>query len=78
MLNTVSMVILNYLSGKVVAYGDVINHKANVVKLSSCGFIPYSFGKEKQCVIRKFLPHPGFSGIQNSFVLKPEKLLLCG
>ena len=74
MLNTVSMVILNYLSSKVVTYGDVMNHEGNVVKLSSCGFVPYSFGEENQREIRKFLPHPGFSGIQNSFVLKPGKV----
>ena len=73
-LNTVSMVILNYLSGKVVTYGDAINHDGNVVKLSSCGFIPYSFGEENQCEIRKFMPHSGFNGIQNSFVLKPGKV----
>lgn len=74
MLNTVSMVILNYLSGKVVTYGDVINHEGNVVKLSSCGFVPYSFGEDGKREIRRFLPHPGFSGVQNSFVLKPGKV----
>lgn len=74
MLNTVSMVILNFLSGKTVTYGDVINHEGNVVKLSSCGFIPYSFGEEGQREIRKFMPHPGFNGIQNSFVPKPGRV----
>lgn len=74
MLNTVSMVILNYLAGRAVTYGDVINHEGNVAKFSSCGFIPYSFGEDGKREIRKFLPHPGFSGIQNSFVLKPGKV----
>ena len=74
MLNTVSMTILNYLSNSIVSYGDVINHEGNVVKLSSCGFVPFSMGTEGEREIRKFLPHPGFSGIQNSFVLKSGKV----
>jgi len=71
MLNTVSMAILNYLSGEVVTYGDAINHEGNVIKFSSCGFIPFSVGAEGKKEIRKFMPHPGFNGIQNSFVMKP-------
>jgi len=74
MLNTVSMMILHFLSGQTVTYGDVMNHEDNVVKLSSCGFIPFSFGDESKREIRKFFPHPGFNGIQNSFVLKPGKV----
>lgn len=74
MLNTVSMMILNYISGQVVSYGDVINSTDRVVKLSSCGFIPYSMGNTGECVVRKFMPHPGFSGVQNSFVLRPGKV----
>ena len=73
-LNTVSMLILNYLSGEVVTYGDVINHQADIVKFSSCGFIPYSFGEKDKMVIRKFMPHPGFNGIQNSFVPQPGEV----
>lgn len=73
-LNTVSMTILNFLSGTTVTYGDVINHEGNVVKFSSCGFIPFSMGPDGRKEIRKFLPHPGFHGIQNSFVLKPGRV----
>lgn len=76
MLNTVSMVILNYLSGRIVTYGDIINHSGNIIKLSSCGFVPYSFGNDGQREIRKFFPHPAFNGIQNSFVLKPGKVTI--
>lgn len=73
-MNTVSMMILAYLSGDTVTYGDAINHTGNVVKLSSCGFVPFSMGcKGKQC-IRNFMPHPGFAGIQCSFTLRPEKV----
>lgn len=74
MLNTVSMLILNLLSGQTVTYGDVIHHENNIVKLSSCGFIPYSLGEAQDREIRKFLPHPGFNGIQNSFVPKPGRV----
>ncbi len=73
-LNTVSMMILSYLSGDIVTYGDAINHSDNVLKLSTCGFIPFSMGIQgKQC-IRNFMPHPAFSGIQCSFTLRPEKV----
>ncbi|MHB1454171.1 MAG: hypothetical protein ACYCYM_09515 [Saccharofermentanales bacterium] len=73
-LNTVSMMILSLLSGDTVTYGDAMNHEGNVVKLSTCGFIPFSMGvKGKQC-IRNFMPHPGFTGIQCSFTLRPEKV----
>jgi L-fucose isomerase-like protein len=71
MLNTVSMVILHFLSGQIVTYGDLLNNDRNVIRLSSCGFAPYSLGMEGTCKIRKFMPHPSFNGIQNSFVLKP-------
>ncbi len=76
MMTTVSMMILSYLSQKVVTYGDVINHNGNVIKLSSCGFVPFSFGEESKREIRKFMPHPGFNGIQNSFALKPGKVTI--
>ena len=74
MLNTVSMVMLNLLSGQTVTYGDAINHTGNVVKLSACGFMPFSLGNEGEREIRKFFPHPGFNGIQNSFVMKPGRV----
>jgi L-fucose isomerase-like protein len=73
-MNTVSMLILHLLSGGVVTYGDVINHEGNTIKLSSCGFVPFSMGIDGEQMIRSFMPHPAFSGIQNSFVLRPEKV----
>ena len=75
-LNTVSMVILNYLSGNIVTYGDVMNHMENVIKLSSCGFVPYCFGNADEREIRKFMPHPAFNRIQNSIVLRPGKVTI--
>lgn len=76
MLNTVSMIILGYLSGGIVTYGDAIHHDEEGVLFSSCGFIPYSFGETSKREIRKFFPHPGFKGIQNSFVLKSGKVTI--
>ena len=72
-LCTVSMAILRFLSQSVTAYGDAMHHFDNTVKLSSCGFIPFSMGVEDRKVCN-FLPHPGFTGIQPSFVLRPQKV----
>ena len=74
MMCTVSMSILKLITGGVVAYGDSINSVDNVLKLSSCGFMPFSMGIPGNQEIRKFLPHPGFSGIQCSFVQRPERV----
>lgn len=71
MLNMVSMLILNLFTDQIVTYGDLINNNGKVIRLSSCGFAPYSLGIAGSCKIRKFMPHPSFNGIQNSFVLKP-------
>ncbi|MDD3840600.1 MAG: hypothetical protein PHP06_08520 [Clostridia bacterium] len=75
--NTVSMVMLNYLSQSIVAYADVINiDDEGIVKMSPCGFIPYSLGNPGEQRIRKFMPGVGFSGIQNSFVFKPGRVTM--
>lgn len=73
-LNTVSMAILSLITGETVTYGDAIHHENDVVKLSACGFIPFSMGMDGKREIRRFLPHPGFKGIQNSFVMRPGKV----
>ncbi|MEN6595102.1 MAG: hypothetical protein ABFC31_09210 [Clostridiaceae bacterium] len=73
MLNTISMTILALLTGQVVTYGDSINHIGNVVKFSSCGFAPFSLA-DGEPVVRNFMPHPGFTGIQTSFTLKPGRV----
>jgi len=74
MMCTVSMSILKLITGDIVTYGDSINSVGNVLKLSSCGFMPFSMGIPGNQEIRKFLPHPGFSGIQCSFVQRPERV----
>ncbi len=68
---TVSMLMLHRLSASITAYADFININDNTtVKLSPCGFIPYSMGYEEDREIRSFMPGVGFKGIQNSFVYK--------
>ncbi len=70
---TVSMMILHLLTGSTVTYGDSIHHQGNVLKLSSCGFLPFSMGAGEKKICN-FLPHPGFTGIQTSFVQKPGRV----
>lgn len=73
MLCTVSMLILGYLTGQTIAYGDSINHTNNTLKLSPCGFMPFSLGDGKK-EITNFMPNCGFTGIQSSFVMKPGRV----
>ncbi len=73
-LNTVSMMMLSLLSSSVVTYGDSIHHEGNVLKLSSCGFSPFSMGTAGEQSIRQFPPNLGFSGVLTSFVLRPERV----
>jgi len=74
MMNTVSMLMANLLTGSAVAYGDVIHHDGGILKLSSCGFIPLSMGNPEKRLIGAFMPHPGFTGIQCSYVLPPGRV----
>lgn len=74
-LCTVSMLILNYLTGQTIAYGDAINHKGNVLKLSPCGFMPYKLSAGVR-EVRNFMEGVGFTGIQNSFTMKPGRVTL--
>ncbi len=68
------MLILHNLSGQTVTYGDAIHHTGDTVKFSSCGFLPFSMGCPGRQQICNFMPHPGFSGIQNSFVMRPGRV----
>lgn len=72
-LCTVSMMILHYLTNQTVAYGDAITHDGSVLKLSPCGYMPFSLGCGK-LEISNFMPNCGFSGIQCCFVMKPGKV----
>jgi len=62
---------LHYLSRGVTAYADIINiNEDHTLKMSPCGFIPFSMGNEKERLISEFIPGFGFKGIQNSFSYK--------
>ena len=69
-LNTVSMLILNYLTGEVVSYGDAIHHEGNDLLISSCGFSPFCFAAGES-VIKPFASGLGFSGLVCSHRVKP-------
>ena len=71
--NTVSMLLLNALSGRAVTYGDAITHYGNTVQFSPCGFLPPSMG-QGEVRVQKFMEHPGFSGIQISGVMQLERV----
>ncbi len=75
MLCTVSMLILQYLTGQVIAYGDAINHEGDILKMSPCGFMPFQLAGSEP-VVDNFLEGVGFTGIQNCFTMKPGKVTL--
>jgi len=75
--NTVSMLILHFLSGGIAAYADILNINSDrSLKMSPCGFIPYSMGRDGDRVIGEFIPGFGFKGIQNSFSYKSGEVTL--
>ena len=64
---TVTMLLLHFLSGETVTYGDTLSHTGNTIKFSSCGFLPFNMGhgkREMEC-----FNHSGFSGIHTKFVM---------
>lgn len=73
MLCTVSMMILQQLCGDQVWYGDSLTQWDNTVQFSPCGFMPFTMA-QKPVYVQKFLEHPGFTGIQVSGVMRPEKV----
>lgn len=72
-LCTVSMLILQYLTGQVISYGDAITHSGNKLKMSPCGFMPYQLAGSEP-VVDNFLEGVGFTGIQNCFTMKGGKV----
>ena len=73
MLNTVSMLILHYLTGMPVTYGDCINSTDEGIYFSACGFMPFSFGEDGRREIWRF-HEPGFNGLHCGFVMKPGRV----
>ena len=69
---TVTMLLLHFLSGETVTYGDALLHTGNTVKFSACGFLPFSMGqgkREMECFCSS-----GFSGIHTKFVMAPKQV----
>ncbi len=73
-LCTVSMMILQYLTGQSIGYGDAITSRPGGLKLSPCGFMPYGIASDAGCEICDFMPGVGFCGIQNRGVMKPGEV----
>jgi L-fucose isomerase-like protein len=69
---TVTMLLLHYLSGETVTYGDALSHEGNTVKFSACGFLPFSMGQGKREM--ECFSHPGFTGIHTKFVMPPKRV----
>ncbi|NPV54292.1 MAG: hypothetical protein HPY71_12375 [Firmicutes bacterium] len=78
---SVTMLILNLLTGQPIYYGDVVDVDSDGLLLSSCGFAPFSLlgGSDSgdpgdlKAEIQPF-KHKGFNGLLTSATLKPGKL----
>ena len=64
---TITMLLLHFLSGQTVTYGDALSHKDTIVKFSACGFLPFSMGEGKREL--GLFNNPGFSGIHTKFIM---------
>lgn len=72
-LNTVSMLLLHYLSSQEIWYGDSLTHWGNTLQFSPCGFLPFRMALG-QATVLSFQGHPGFNGIKACGVLRPGKI----
>jgi L-fucose isomerase-like protein len=70
LVTTVTQCLLQYLTGEVGCYGDILDLNGNRMLLSSCGFAPFSLcdPDEQACICE--LGHPGFDGLISSCTLK--------
>ena len=75
MFCTVSQLILRYLTGQVIAYGDAISDDGTILKTSPCGFMPFCLGRGTLDVV-SFPEGFGFSGLICSFPMKPGRVTL--
>lgn len=73
-LITATMTMLNYLSGQIVYYGDVLTTDDENMYLSSCGFVPFSLAHDPRKTVIKDINHKGFNGPITSLVLKQGRL----
>jgi len=73
-LTTTSQVILNYLSGQSIPYGDILNVQDGEALFSACGFAPYSTAQDPSQVELHDIGHAGFNGPVVSLVMKKGKV----
>ncbi len=69
-LTTVSQVILHYLTGQVITYGDILDLRNKKAIFSACGFAPFSLAEDKEKTMIRDIATPGFKGPISSLVLK--------
>ena len=70
MLTTASQVILNYLTGQAISYGDILDVQNGEALFSACGFAPYSTALDPDKVELRDIGHAGFNGPVVSLVMK--------
>jgi len=73
MMNTVSMLLFQYMTDQIVWYGDALTQWDNVIQFSPCGFMPPSLA-EATPSIQPFPECPGFYGLHVSGVLRPDRV----
>ena len=69
-LTSVTMLMLHYLTGGTVTYGDLLDLHEGVALLSSCGMSPFSLADEGGATVCN-IGYPGFSGVISSMSLRP-------
>ncbi len=69
-LTTTSQLVLNYLSGQSIPYGDILNVQDGEALFSACGFAPYSTALDPSKVELRDIGHSGFNGPVVSLVMK--------
>jgi L-fucose isomerase-like protein len=67
---TATQCLLHYLTGQVIAYGDILDLQGDRMLLSSCGFAPFSLAHPEPEPCLRELDYPGFDGIISSCTLK--------
>jgi L-fucose isomerase-like protein len=75
MQTILSQVILHYLSGSIVTYGDIHEVLDERILAGACGFSPFSMSDKKDCLVCEW-GWEAFSGVLNSSQLKKGKMTL--
>lgn len=73
---TVSQVLLHYLTGTPVTYGDLLDLQGPQALISACGFAPLSMASQEPAPAIRELDYPGFDGIICSLTLRQGPVTL--